>query len=210
MSEPIWSIEKIKLGFERFLEEYGRLPTAREIDKIGYLPTSRTIQRQFGGLEKLRNHLGFDIVHYGKGSNRSKIAYSINSRGKEAEENIRAILVEKFGEMFVHIERPLRRLYKNRLDFYVFSPSGNFAVDVFFPQNLDSINNILNIKNKVYSEYIEDLYLIVANSDITQIQIDRIILNKKNQLKPNIKVLSIEAFLQTADKFKRYHPNETE
>lgn len=97
MLKPTWDIGKIKNGFERFLKENGRLPTAREIDKINYLPTSRTIQREHGGLEKLRISLGYFTSHFGKGENRSKIATIVNKRGIEAEGHLKQVLINKFA-----------------------------------------------------------------------------------------------------------------
>ena len=52
-----WTVNR-KEGFERFVQENGRLPSAVEIDAIDYLPSSRLIQRKFGGLERLRGALG--------------------------------------------------------------------------------------------------------------------------------------------------------
>jgi hypothetical protein len=54
-----WTAEKIKEGFERFLVEQGRLPLSQEIDGIDYLPSKKLIERNFGGLEKLRAELGY-------------------------------------------------------------------------------------------------------------------------------------------------------
>lgn len=57
-----WTQEKLKIAFERYIAEYGRLPTAPEVDLTDYLPSSRQIQRSFGGLKKLRQALGYEDV----------------------------------------------------------------------------------------------------------------------------------------------------
>ncbi|MES2971937.1 MAG: hypothetical protein V4702_06475 [Patescibacteria group bacterium] len=46
----IWTIEEIKAGFEAFVKDYGRYPTALEIDAYEFLPSSRSLQRSYGGL----------------------------------------------------------------------------------------------------------------------------------------------------------------
>jgi hypothetical protein len=56
--EPKWNNENIKAGFDRFITENGRLPTAYEIDDCSYLPSARQIQRRFGGLSNL---FGIDV-----------------------------------------------------------------------------------------------------------------------------------------------------
>ena len=128
-----WSLDNIKLGFEKFEKEYGRLPTAIEIDKVKYLPSSRQIQRLFGGLPNIRKLLGYTDIHFGAGTYRANIGKNVNIRGREGEIMIKNFLIQKFHTPFVHIERPLEESTKSRLDFYVYSPSGNFAVDVFTP-----------------------------------------------------------------------------
>ena len=39
----IWTKEKIKKGFEKFISEHARLPKGSEIDALAYLPTSRLV-----------------------------------------------------------------------------------------------------------------------------------------------------------------------
>lgn len=40
MKKIIWTEEKIKIGFERFFQEYGRLPRSHEIDRSPFLPSN--------------------------------------------------------------------------------------------------------------------------------------------------------------------------
>ena len=101
----IWSIQKIKEGFEKFERDNGRLPTAPEIDKLDYLPSSRQIQRKFGGLEKLRQVLGYKDTNFGRGAFRSEIANRVNRRGRDVEIQLEKILSNKFNEVFVHTEK---------------------------------------------------------------------------------------------------------
>ena len=71
VKNPQWTAEKIKEGFDRFIKEKGRLPKSAEIDELNYLPNRKFIERNFGGLEKLRGELGYRDTHFGKGKFRS-------------------------------------------------------------------------------------------------------------------------------------------
>lgn len=199
-----WNIESIKVGIERFVQEHDRLPRAREMDKVDYLPTARTVQRTFGGVQKLRQALGFNITHFGKGKSRTDIAELINKRGRAAEYEVKVLLEEQFGEMFVHLERPFAKSSKQRLDFYIFSPSGNFGVDVFYPQDLDSLIRIINIKEGTYKGYPSTLYFLAANKIITQTEIDKLMNNKKRMLPKNFKVITFDNFQTMIKAMQRY------
>jgi len=83
-------------------------------------------------------------------------------------------LVAQFGKIFVHLERHIGNS-KKRVDFYVFSPDGNFGVDVFYPSDMFNLNNALNIKLGAYKQFNDKLYYLVANTDITQTDINKVI-----------------------------------
>ena len=144
-----WTIEKVKEGFNRFYTEHGRLPTSPEIDKIDYLPSSRQIQRKFGGLENLRAQLGYADTHFGKGKYRSAIATRVNSRGRIAEIELENVLRKKFGEVFVHTEKIFDDS-KNRVDFFIYSPDGNFGIDIFYTDTMLDLQKNINIKIDKY------------------------------------------------------------
>lgn len=177
MSTTKWTEAKIKIGFERFCSEYGRLPTAIEVDQTPFLPSSRWIQIKYGGLEKLRTALGFEDVHFGKGIFRSRIAHRVGARGRLAELDLEKQLRIIFGEVFVHTER-IFGPRKHRLDFYVYSPDGNFGVDVFFPENMHTLQSAVNIKLNKYSDFKEDLFLVVMNDAIAQIELNAYVQSK--------------------------------
>lgn len=80
--KSIWTIEKIKEGFERFEKENGRLPRALEVDSISYLPSARQIQRAFGGLVELRKLIGYEDNNFSAGKHRSKIGLESNAAVK--------------------------------------------------------------------------------------------------------------------------------
>src|SRR3989344_7515528 len=114
-----WTAQKIKDGFDRFIKERGRLPKSIEINEVDYLPNRKFIERNFGGLEKLRRELGYTDVHFGKGKFRSEIAYKVNASGRKIELALEKLLKNKFGEVFVHTEKIFDNT-KNRVDFYIY------------------------------------------------------------------------------------------
>lgn len=169
--KPQWTMEQIREGFERFRIERGRLPIAPEIDKLDYLPSSRQIQRKFGGLEQLRKVLGYEDTHFGKGSFRSEIATRSGIRGRDTELMLEKILREKFGEVFVHTERIFDDS-KNRVDFFIYSPDGNFGVDVFFTETMKDLQKNINLKIDKYRKFPHKLYLTVGTNIFSQTELD--------------------------------------
>lgn len=198
-----WDLNKIKNGLERFNEENGRLPTAPEIDNLEYLPSARQIQRRFGGLEKLRADLGYQDVHFGKGKYRSKIASRANIRGRHTELALEKILVEKFGEVFVHTERIFDQS-KNRVDFYVYTPDGNFGIDVFWTDTMRDLQQNINIKINKYKHFPCKLYLVVGNEIFTQDQLDNYASVKTKALPPNTFIVSLPTMFREINIYRRW------
>ena len=185
-----WSIEKIKEGFKKFETEYGRLPTAPEIDKLDYLPSSRHIQMAFGGLQKLRGLLGYEDTHFGKGEYRSEIAKKSNTRGRETEVILEKILKNKFGEVFVHTEKVFGDV-KNRMDFYIYAPEGNFGIDVFYTETMKDLQKNINLKIDKYKDFPELLYFVVGNSKFTQSDLNAYTLAKQKALGKKAQIVSL-------------------
>lgn len=198
-----WSLDDIRQGFQRFESENSRLPTAPEIDKLAYLPSSRKIQREFGGLQLVRKRLGYEDVHFGKGLHRSAIANRINKRGRDTELKFEKILKERFGEVFVHTERIFDDS-KNRVDFYVYAPGGNFGVDIFYTETMRDLQKNINIKIDKYKNFNEPLYLVVGNEEFEQYEIDRSVASKRKLLNQQAKVVSMETILSLLSEKSAY------
>lgn len=203
MKTSLWTEEKIKIGFERFCTENGRLPTATEVDQTPYLPSSRWIQIKYGGLEALRSSLGFQHSHFGKGEFRSQIARRVNDRGRLAEIDIEKQLINKFGEVFVHTEKVFGGR-KFRLDFYVYSPDGNFGVDIFCPDTINTMQSAVNIKMHKYKGFSEALYLVVKNEIISQSAIDSYAKSKLHLLPANVKLVNLPSFMSVIESKQSY------
>lgn len=200
-----WSFDNLKDGFQYFFDLYARYPTAMEVDSFSFLPSARSIQRSFGGLEALRSKLGLSDIHFGKGKFRSKIAFRVNKRGRQSEIELESALRSQFGEMFVHTERFINKDTKCRVDFFVFSPDGNFAVDVFYPDTFFTFMRNINSKEKKYKfAGGVDLYLVVANPNIEQTEIERYKLAKKNQLAANIQIVGLGVFFDAIRSKRKY------
>lgn len=182
------------MGFEEFFKEFERYPTALEIDKFRLLPSARQIQRRFNGLKSLRKSFKLPISDYGSGEARRKIARVINARGKEKERNFRNILVSRFGEMFVHEQKPFNN-YKSRVDFFIYAKNYQFGVDVFFPSCRHNFQGCINLKGKIYKTFPNDIYLVNVNKEIRP-NIREFLINKKNKLAKNIHIYHYKDFIK--------------
>lgn len=203
----IWTLERVQEGFDRFYESFGRYPTAHEIDDFDYLPSSRQIQRIFGGLINLRRSLGLNVSDYTKGDMRSKNVIQMNIEGRKCENIVLKFLKEKFGDKFIHIERPVDQEFKVRYDFYVYAKPINFAIDVFRTNDIRNLIGILNIKEKKYrkGENGEDILYFVYFGD--NIEKDRIVKwAQKRKIKPfkNWLIMSFEEFKKEIEKYQAY------
>lgn len=196
IGENFWTDQKILAGFRRFLNESGHFPTAQEVDKCNYLPAARSIQRTFGGLVNLRKKFNLEIDDYTKGEHRSKIAVKLNISSRNLENSYFGYLKKIFGEMFVHREKPISEASKIRYDFFVYSRSGDFAIDIFRPSNIKNLAGCINIKIAKLNNEENNVrqYLINLNQDITQNEIDNLIQNKKIKIPKNITVITDENF----------------
>jgi hypothetical protein len=190
-----WTKEKIKHGLEEFFKANGRYPSASEIDKYNLLPSSRQIQRKFGGLVNLRSSLGLpdDLLDLTKGHVRSSMARKALSRGTDFEKIIYLLLVSKFGEIFVHAQKPFNN-YTGRVDFFVYAKNYKFGIDVFFAEEFRSFMGCVNIKEKIYEGVNFDVIFLSVNDAIAQKDIDKFITNKINKLKKNIRIFNLQSF----------------
>ena len=151
MPKIFWTTEKIKQGILRFKEETGRLPTAVDYDKCLYLPSARHIQQSLGGLVRLREELEisgpFDFT---KGIVRSEIAAKIFKNARNYEEDFYSYLTTILPEVRIHEQKRLRP-GNVACDFFIYTTkTKGFAIDLFYADNIDNANKIINIKRKRY------------------------------------------------------------
>jgi hypothetical protein len=200
----VWNERSLKEGFDRFYKENGRLPIAPEIDKLGYLPSSRHIQRKYGGLKNLRKKLGYKDTDFGSGFYRQAISSRVNKDGRDAEFELEKLLIAKFHEVFVHTEKIFDHATKNRVDFFIYSPSGNFGIDIFHTQTFKDLQKNVNIKVDKYKHFQNELYLVVANDNFSQDSINAYITGKRKLLPAEARVLNLKSFLQIIEGKSNY------
>lgn len=165
----IWNKENIKEGIDRYFTDNGRMPTARDFDETVYLPSARQIQRAYGGLVALRTSLGYAETDFTKGDLRAAIAVSANKRGLSAEDYFEPLLVEKFGEPFVHVQKRYYKGSKCRYDFLIYAKDIVFGIDIFTTDRVNYIEK--NIRHKIsrYKNAPKDLviYFVLVGKDFT-------------------------------------------
>lgn len=168
-AENGWTTERIKVAFDRFRAENGRLPTAPEVDRVDYLPSARQIQRKFGGLKALREQLGYDETDFGKGKNRTRLASTNNLRAKEAERELEKELSDLFGEPYVHAEKYYGE-GRNRADFIVYTMDGIFGIDVFTTETRHDLQKNVAIKVDKYLDFPQSvsLYFVVVSTTLNE------------------------------------------
>lgn len=200
-----WTLENIKKGFELFICENNRQPTPSEINAADYLPSCRQIQRIFGGLPQLRELLGYEDIYLSKGKHRSRIAQESNKKSRESETRLRdIILCERFHKPFVHIERPIDEARKTRVDFYVFNPVENFAVDIFTTETYHDLESNVYIKLREYFHLKEKIYFVVSSEKLTEGDVSLFVSRKAEKFPSNIKLISLNCFLERISSISAY------
>ncbi|MBH1980849.1 hypothetical protein I8H89_05015 [Candidatus Saccharibacteria bacterium] len=142
-----WDLAKIKSGIDEFVAIHGVMPTSADFTNANKLPSARNVQRMFGGLEQLRKQLGYKEQNFTKGGLRQVIAHESNLRGLGAEDAFEPLLIEKFGEPYVHVQKRYYKGSKNRYDFFVYAKNRVFGIDIFTTSRLEYISN--NVRHKV-------------------------------------------------------------
>ncbi len=186
-----WTLDEIRIAFEKFMTVNGRYPTVLDLDKEAWLPTSRMIQRRFGGMVKLRVLLELDSASdHTRGEHRSKISKMIYDRAKLYEEEFYNHLIALIPEVRVHEHRILRP-GGICCDFFIYTDDKHgIVVDLFYAQDFFSASRIILIKAKRYAGITFPIYFVLMeNPELSQALIDDLVANKKISLPENIKVL---------------------
>lgn len=188
---PLEDIDKLRVGFNRFFNENGHYPNVFEIDSCPYLISSRHMQRIYiGGVKEVRRCLGIEITNYSAGKERSKVSYDVGKRGLEYEKRLQSLLVNEFGEMYVHEQKPFNN-YKGRFDFVVYTKELKFGIDIFYSKDKRSFIGCLNSKIRIYKNIDFDIYLLQANKDLfNTFSLKSYLLTKKISLPENIKIVT--------------------
>lgn len=200
-----WNLNNIREGIERFLLENDHLPTATDYDRCPYLPSARQIQRVYGGLEKLRNDLGYQDVNYTKGSLRKAISQEGHTRGLGAEDYLEPLLINHFGEPFVHTQKRYYKKLKNRYDFFIYYQNNCFGIDVFATQRLEYIGPNIRHKLGKYKDVPKNIpiYFIAFSEKLTPDDIAKGAASAKELANfSNIHVIHMDNFLNLIKNFQ--------
>lgn len=185
-----WTLDLVGESIKRFLDEHGRMPTAYDYDECTYLPGSRYVQRNFGGLVKLRQDLDLDgPSDFTTGEFRSAVAAKMFANSKIYEEEFYLYLITIFPEIRVHEQKRLRP-GNIASDFFIYtSDTSGFAIDLFYAENLKNVSKIITIKRKRYDHLTQiPIFFVIINDSIQQSDVNRMLENKKIQMLDHIQV----------------------
>lgn len=202
----IWTREKLKIAFDRYIAEYGRLPTAPEVDQTDYLPSARQIQRSFGGLKKLREALGYEDTDFGSGSHRSNLATRGNLKASVAERELQLQLADIFGEPYVHSEKYYGK-GRNRADFIVYTRTVIFGIDVFTTETKHDLQKNVAIKIDKYQDFPKEfpLFFVVVSTTLSDEDVRSAFahMTKTSKL-PNVRVVTTQELVRQTETYERY------
>lgn len=200
-----WDIEIVRRGMEQYLVEFGHYPTAKDFDEVTYLPSARHVQRIFGGVVQLRKQLGYQDTDFTRGELRKNIAVAGNKRGLEAEEYFEPLLIEKFGEPFVHVQKRYYKGSRNRYDFLVYAKGRVFGIDIFTTDRVSYIEKNVRHKIKRYKGAPEnlDIYFVLVGREFTSedaVRAGQRIAELSSH--PNMQVVHETGFMELIDTFE--------
>ncbi len=192
-----WTEQELIDGTKRFIDENGFPPTFKNLSNIDYLPEAKTFERRYGGIVNFRKKFGF-------GADVRKTEYYANQVTASLERNFvfENILIEFLKSVFTNqqavVPEELYNYKKSRCrsDCGVYTSEGHFFVDIFFAQDIKSVNRIVDIKlKKVIKSKIKDkVYFVCSNDKISQDDLGLVILNKKTPLPANVELISLKNF----------------
>jgi hypothetical protein len=200
-SAQSWTLENIKDGLEYYFDVHGRYPNSREFNSFEYLPSPKTAERKFGGLKKLRELLQLTgPTDFTKGEVRSESATRNTSRAKIYEKDFFEYLTSHIPEVRVHEHKVIRPSGVNS-DFFIYtSDKSGVVIDLFYAQDLRTALNVINIKLPKYREVqFPVLFILVGNSQVSQLELDTICNNRKSKIPKHISILTEEYFKTNFD-----------
>lgn len=77
----------------------------------------------------------------------------------------------------------------------MYSPSGNFCVDVFTTSTFHDLSTNLNIKIKKYSNFKEKLYFVLISDNLSRKDLELLTRRKKIKLSDKMSVVMINDFI---------------
>lgn len=192
----LWAKDELKAGFMKYAEDFGRFPTAVDIDTYEFLPSSRSIQRSYGGLVRLRRELFPDEVeNFTKGKHRSDIARETFINSQNYEEKFYEDLCKSLDTVAVH-EHKIIRPGRVASDFFIYKDDeSGVCIDLFYAKDLYSLRGVINYKAKHYQKVSCPVLLVLIDGNVVaQDQIDRILSARREPLPSHIQVMTERLF----------------
>lgn len=145
----------------------------------------------------LRKLLGFkeELIDHTKGPLRSVKAKLMYANAVDYETEFYKYLITKLPEVRVHEHKILRPGHVC-CDFFIYTSNNNgYAIDIFYAQDLFTLQRIIRIKYLRYSEIKFKVYfVVVGNNSIKQGEIDLLLKNRKIKLPDHIVVTTESDF----------------
>jgi hypothetical protein len=207
--QSVWTKEKIEKSYKDFIKKNGRQPTLPEINNAPDMPSVRQIQRIYGSVPRLRESAGLERheAYLSQGSHRSQIASQSYKNSRQSEKQITKELISLFGEHFVHIERPVNyeASTKIRFDCFVFSPDGNFAVDIFTTETVHDLASNLYIKFSKYKDFRDSIvYLVLDTKGLDRGDVSKLTTSRLSLSNKNIIVILYKDFIKEVSTMNKY------
>jgi hypothetical protein len=170
---------------QKFKEEHGHYPAAKDFDTCPYLPSARTVQRKYGGLVALKKELGIPDSDHRTGAHRKKMVRLINKRNNEMKATLTKDLQAICNARNIHHPFAPYDDSKINIDYLIYHPTKNHAIglELFYPSSRATFFGCLNIKAHKLEAVIghtTEFYYVVTNPDITPKEIRNWLANKKN------------------------------
>lgn len=200
---------KIHKEWVAFHEIHQRYPTTREMDNSEEMKGSKYIQRNFGGVSKLREYLGLSETDFTRGEIRKKkIAEAIKMATNKRNEAT-GYLYSYFGTKpnVAAFEPYTDEVESVCSDFGIYHSKGHFYVNVICPSNLYNFNGCINLKlKKIRGMGIKDnVYYVCTNTDISNDDIQRMMKTKRNDVPDNVYAMGWDAFREMCEKLEPVH-----
>ena len=191
----LWTKEQIRLGFLEFVKEFGRYPTAVDIDRYEYLPSSRSLQRTYGGLVAVRQEFfPGEIDNFTRGEYRSKVASNTFKRAQVDEARFYDKLCTYLEPISVH-EHKVIRPGGVTCDFFLYeNDTDGVCIDIFYASDISSFAGVVNYKVRHYSKLNCRVVLVIVNAALTESVVKALVDNKKNEVPEHISIYTESYF----------------
>lgn len=159
MSKRKITKEEVKQKFDQFIAQHGRGPTVIEIDNDPHFHFSaRTLQRRFGGAQRLRAEFGLQVTNFNQGETRIVTSKLVNERSLKIKSELYIKLIKKFGRDKVFHRYTYMLDNRGFSDFAIFNRKKDNIdiIDFFYANSRQSLYGCSQHLKEKYPENIQD------------------------------------------------------